>query len=85
MTESRPVFAWSEQGGGGKRGGKEEGLFESREAQQPLCGTRPHSQATADGPEGGAGILTSDKTPQGLNPDKSTREPRATLRHGERG
>ena len=59
--------------------------FESREAQQPLCGTRPHSQATADGPEGGPGILTLDKTPRGLNPDKSTREPQATLRHGERG
>ena len=36
---------------------------ESRETQQPLCGTRPHSQATADGPEGGPGILTLDKTP----------------------
>lgn len=42
---------------------------ESRETQQPLCGTRPHSQATADGPEGGPGILTLDKTPWGLNPE----------------
>ena len=62
FSHSRPLPAgtarpdWPSGGGGGRKGGgKEEGgcwpfssYSESCEAQQALCGTRRHSQATAD-------------------------------------